>query len=101
MSLNKFSLQGRVFQTKPSLAEIEENRARALAVARRNRERNIARELKASGLLPHNPGNQFGGWTRESYSASEGFAPRQTAEDKFQEFMANNRREAITLKQTF
>lgn len=101
MSLNKFSLQGRVLQTKPSLAEIEENRARALAVARRNRERNAARELKTSGLLPRYPGSQFGGWTGESYSASDGFEPPKTVEDKFQEFLANNRKEAIALKQTF
>lgn len=103
MSLNKFSLQGRVLQTKPSLAEIEENRARALAVARRNRERNAARELKTSGLLPRYPGSQFGGWAGESYSASDGFTPprQKTVEDKFQEFLANNRKEAIALKQTF
>ena len=89
MSL-KFSLQGRSFQAKPSLAEIEENRARALAVARRNRERNAARELKASGLLPHGPGNQFAGWLGMDHIVLQDLpAPRPvTNEDRWERHLA-------------
>jgi hypothetical protein len=90
MSLNKFSLQGRVFQTKPSLAEIEENRNRALAVARRNRDYKIARELKQSGMLPNVPGNQFGGWTGTDHVVRQDLpAPRPvTNEDRWQRYLA-------------
>jgi hypothetical protein len=81
-----------VYQAKPSIKEIEENRSRLLSQARRNRERNIARELKMSELTPHNPGSQFGGWAGTDHVVCHDLpAPRPvTKEDRWQRHLALN-----------
>ena len=79
-----------VYQAKPSIKEIKENRERLLSTARRNRERNIARELKQSGMLPREPGSQFSGWTVPTHVVCHDFpTPRPvTNEDRWQRHLA-------------
>jgi hypothetical protein len=102
MSL-KFIVGGRIFQTKCTPEQIEENRERALSKARRNRNRNVARELKEAGMLPNEPGSPFAGWQGSNTHCDHAIpstGTEYTASERFDQFLAQNKAEENASKQS-
>ena len=74
---------------------------RKIVVKNAARSREIERELKQEHLGPSFSSNQFAGWRMNESPSCIPYKAVKSSDDKFREFLAQNRSEEIASKHTF